>query len=923
MDGTSCPTPDGLAGYAAHGLATDEHGEITAHLAACDSCRRTVSLLAVLASRPASDGAHAKAEAGTTVGRFELVRKLGHGSMGEVWAARDSELEREVALKLIRLRPGAIGAEERLRLRREAQAMARLNHPNVVKIYELGTADDERLFCAMELVAGVTLREYLATPRPWRDIVAIAAAIGHGLAEAHAAGLVHRDVKPENILIATDGSALLSDFGLARIADVEDGRAAGVAPATLELTTAGSMIGTPLYMAPEQLAGGAADPRSDQFAYCVTVYEALFGERPFAADTLDALARAIERGAPGPAHRRGVPVRVWRALQRGLAVDPAKRWPAMADLVAQLERARSASRRHRASAAGATVLAAAGAGAMAFALSAREPDAARDAPLVRAWNPIAAARLSAAFLAAGGPAASDHAAATASALDQYRADWSTQRRAVRPGGVLAAKQLGCFDRLAIPFVRLVALFMQPTRRDVEDAASMVFRLEAPESCHHLDRVAAHSPESSTWSDLTELELLQISGRNTEALAAATALVRTAEAAPNPMLLARARYNLAEAQTHTGDPQGAAETMRRAVQEAAAAQDHYLVARAWLRVFRITALDLDRAREADAMLPTVRAAIAQAGGDAAQLAELEEALGILAYAQGDLSRARAQLEAARAQRIAAHGPDHPLLAGVENSLAAVLIQLGAYDDAIAHLDHAAAICRARYGARHPFMATIEGNRATIAHKRRDWRASERHARTALAIQLEAYSPKSVDTAALYDFVARALREQRRFDEARAQLELARAAYERALPEDHISRIMLELDFAQIDADAGRSAAAAQAARQVVARLRAVKAPPRMLVVGLSVLAAWTARASPQAGLPIYEETLEQLILTPGRDPAATTAFLSEVARVASAAGRPRTALAWISRFPEVATRVADVKARLEAAAVSRPRPPHGR
>jgi eukaryotic-like serine/threonine-protein kinase len=142
--------------------------------------------------------------AGERLGRFTLLRPLGEGAMGEVWAAHDPELDREVAIKLLRISSA--------RLQREARAMARVkSHPNVVTVYELGT-DGRRAFCAMELVDGKTLRGWLVTPRTWREVIDVAVAVGRGLAAAHAAGLVHRDVKPENVLIARDGRTLVTDF---------------------------------------------------------------------------------------------------------------------------------------------------------------------------------------------------------------------------------------------------------------------------------------------------------------------------------------------------------------------------------------------------------------------------------------------------------------------------------------------------------------------------------------------------------------------------------------------------------------------------------------------------------------------------------------------------------------------------------------
>src|SRR6185503_8094735 len=218
-------------------------------------------------SRAAVERAFTRAD---SVGRFQLTRHLGRGAMGDVWAARDPELDRDVALKFLGMRAQTLSDNSGERMRREAQAMARLSHPNVVAIHELGEVDGQ-IFCAMQLVDGQNLRSWLRTPRTWRQIAAVMLDAGRGLAAAHRAGLVHRDVKPENILIAGDGRALVSDFGLAKLVALdregdEEPAAAADTSALSRMTQTGALLGTPAYMSPEQLEGGAVDARSDQFS---------------------------------------------------------------------------------------------------------------------------------------------------------------------------------------------------------------------------------------------------------------------------------------------------------------------------------------------------------------------------------------------------------------------------------------------------------------------------------------------------------------------------------------------------------------------------------------------------------------------------------------------------------------------------------
>jgi serine/threonine protein kinase len=285
------------------------------------------------------------------IGRYTIVRKLGEGGMGIVFAGYDEQLDRKVAIKLLRRRYQDRVA--RLRLEREGQALARLSHPNVVQIYELGEHQGS-LFVAMEFVVGETLRARLATSsdRDWRAIAEILCQAGAGLAAAHAAGLVHRDFKPDNVIVGADGRVRVLDFGLVRAAggrtDEPDDSNVDELDATRTLTRSGAIMGTPSYMAPEQFHAGSCDALTDQFAYCVVAFEGLFGRRPFVGDSLAALTERVVNGAiePIPDGSR-VPARLRAAILRGLSVDPSERWPDMPTLLAELDRALDPGRRRR------------------------------------------------------------------------------------------------------------------------------------------------------------------------------------------------------------------------------------------------------------------------------------------------------------------------------------------------------------------------------------------------------------------------------------------------------------------------------------------------------------------------------------------------------------------------------------------------
>ena len=277
--------------------------------------------------------------AGDYIGRYRVLEVLGAGGMGVVYGAFDPELQRKVALKLVRPEFADLDVELRARLVREAQAMARIRHPNVITVFDVGTYA-ERLFIAMEVIDGSTLTTWQAArTRSVDEILRVFAAAGAGLAAAHAAGLVHRDFKPDNILIGSDGRVCVTDFGLVRPIDGPEAIEEPSSPhATVEgeLTRAGSVVGTPAYMAPEQMRGAPADGRADQFSFCVALFEALYGVRPFPGKSLGELEAAILDGSRLRARRKGVPASVRRALARGLHAIPPARFESMDALLLAL-----------------------------------------------------------------------------------------------------------------------------------------------------------------------------------------------------------------------------------------------------------------------------------------------------------------------------------------------------------------------------------------------------------------------------------------------------------------------------------------------------------------------------------------------------------------------------------------------------------
>jgi len=311
-----------------------------------DGFAATSDALAETAQAPSTPGpvtGDTTLERGTRVGRYVIGARIGAGGMGVVYRAHDPELDRALAIKLVRTARG--GSAGRARLLREAQAMAKLRHPNVVPIFDVGPTGDG-VFVVMPCLEGGTLGEWVrAAPRPWREVIARFAAAGRGLVAAHAAGLVHRDFKPDNVLLDAEGTVEVADFGLARI-DADELPSSGARRAhdpREDLTRTGDVLGTPAYMAPEQMRGEPSDARADQFSFCVALWEALYGRRPFDAGTArggDALRALLDQivaeQRTTPTSGRDVPGWVRAALDRGLRPSPADRWPSMQALLGAL-----------------------------------------------------------------------------------------------------------------------------------------------------------------------------------------------------------------------------------------------------------------------------------------------------------------------------------------------------------------------------------------------------------------------------------------------------------------------------------------------------------------------------------------------------------------------------------------------------------
>ncbi|MCB9715876.1 MAG: serine/threonine protein kinase [Myxococcales bacterium] len=788
------------------------------------------------------------------VGRFVVLERIGEGGMGSVHRAYDPELDRQVALKVLAPRPTLSSADDE-RLLREASAMARLNHPNVVTVYEAGRSGDE-VFVAMELVDGVDLRTWVRerSSRP-RDasvelevVLGLLVQAGRGLAAAHEVGLVHRDFKPSNVLVGGDGRVRVADFGLARSmveasqsVEVDD-LAGDDAERSFAVTRSGAVLGTPRYMAPEQRAGTAVDDKADQFAFCVTAWELLLGRHPWPDDE--------EPTEEPPRAPEGAPERIVEVLRRGLHADPGRRHESMAALLAALDPAPPAPRSRWLVVAGTVALSVVA--TIGLIAQRDEPGSPCDAEAGRVgtvWNAGRRDELAAALRSSGASHAEATVRLVGERLDELATQWAGAARAAcearlhDPGTASGASSAApsCLDARLAELDALVDVLARGDDDVARRAVDAVWQLGGVELCADPRYLAATTPPreaeraervAGLRERLAHASAYDDAGRLAEAEALAAELLPEIRELDHPPLTVDVLLMLGRLRYRVGDRRVAGATLEEAFESATAlGYEHG----AYVAASRLMFLEAVMLGHTDVGATWERVAVALHAriddGDPAKLARLLEIRGSLARARGELSEGEARLEEALAALRAMEHPPLQRLSTVLNERGNLAMVRGDYEEATRRYEEAARSFERSHGPEHPATATALYNLGVAHYHRSAFALAEDEFQRALRLRRAAFGGAGPEVSASLTALANLYDEQ--------------GQHERALPfaleaVELLRRSGSSMDLANalsnlslVHGGLGREDAALQAAEEAL-RIREEHARPDSPELGESLI-----------------------------------------------------------------------------------------
>ncbi len=793
-------------------------------------------------------------EPGEMRGRYRIGERLGAGGMGVVFAAHDTELDRDVALKLLRRARApaeAAWSEGRARLLREAQALAQLSHPHVVEVYDVGTSADG-LYIAMAQVHGPTLRSWLRTgDRDWRTVVRMFLQAGRGLAAAHAAGLVHRDFKPTNVLVDAKHGARVVDFGLALpvhgggapvsgsvpLDNLVKASASGITDRlSAPVTEVGLVMGTPAYMAPEQHTGAEIGPAADQYAFCASLYEGLYGHRPFVGDSPRELLEMKRRGRlpPDSGHRR-LPAALRDALRRGLAPRARNRWPSMDTLLEVIEPCLRSSRARMMAAGAVTLVVASSVGAVMVAESARAPCTADAVRMASVWGPTQREAVYDALMTEEVGYAADTAGRVERGLDDYAQRWDALFTELcrtvpddTPGQARRERQLTCMRRVRGRAEATIEVLANAESPVLSRAASLVGGLPAVAACTEDRPTRWALPDDPRMvarvrqieGRLEVVKVLIDAGRYDRAYERASQLDAQAQDLGVSWLEDRTGCWLADAQLMRGEFEPAEARLVEIVHRAEASGHDQIFALALTRLVYLAGRagrseeGLRWARHGEATLarvsddPLVEAdlrtsvgsalldagqvdqgarALSRAvelwtqlrGSDDLQTAVARTNLGIAYAMQGRYDAAiEEQTEVLRVREMHL-GPEHPDIGVTLNNLANAHYELGGVEQARELQLRTYSIWRSGLGAEHPNVAIALNNLANTEAALHHYDDAVTHLRRAIALRERALGPEHPELATSRLNLGVVLGEDGQYEPALAELRTAHRILDRKL------------------------------------------------------------------------------------------------------------------------------------------------
>jgi eukaryotic-like serine/threonine-protein kinase len=800
-----CPDPTELACFALRKLDTEATAKIQAHVDTCATCRAASSALVTASRGELPDGAawpRPELAVGATLDRFVILHELGEGAASVVYAAYDPELDRKVALKVLRSRGGTVDDK----LLREGRALAKLAHPNVVGVYEVGNADGQ-LYIALELVEGVTVRQWSAIERrSWRAVRDVYVAAARGLAALHRAGLVHRDVKPDNIVVAGNGQVRLVDFGL---------------------VGAGASAGTPKYMAPE----GNVDARSDLFSLASSFDESLGTTQ--------------------------TPRRIRTAIARAMSREATLRFSSVDGLLAELA---DRPRWHYAVPAALAIGALGAGGAFYLARGDSGTSCAIDAP----WTGQDRKAVAAAIDKSG----RSHAAATSQRvlpkLDAFASAWRTERfatcEAYHERHAISAerfdRQVACLERQQRTFTATVARLRSGDASVVDHAIDLVATLPVLADCRDDGALARTEPLPNTPGARAaiagvedELARAVVAHRAGDPKTAVESARRALEAARDTKYgpaIARAAFTLGDLLERGGETGEGRKLVEEAIATAAAARLDEIEAKAWtLQLYMLGFAGEAKADELATATRAAEAAVVRARNELVR-ASLENTLGLVTKQRGDYAAAQQHFNKALEILRAKDAGGSEIAASLSN-LSVVLAMIGDLDGARKAAEEAARRDREMFGPNHPSYADALSALSSREMELGDATAALQHGQEALAIQVATYGEDSAPAMISHHGLAHTLAMAGKLDEAEQHAKRALALSEKLRGAEHPETAKALLAIANIAAERKDFKAADEAAKRALAIVDGTFGPDHPLALSIHAnLGIWALqRNDPKA------------------------------------------------------------------------------